>query len=325
MREKVAVLIPCFNEEQTIQKVVRDFRASLPGADIYVFDNASTDRTVEVARAAGAAVLREKKRGKGNVVLRMFEQVDADYYLMVDGDDTYPAERAKDLLEPLRANEADMVVGNRLESEGLGLFRRFHVLGNWLVRGMINWLFRSDIQDVMSGYRGFTREFVRSVPLVSRGFEIETELTVQALDKGFVVRELPVGYRARPKGSHSKLRTFGDGWLVLSTIIRLFKDFRPLAFCSIIASVLFVAGLVPGLVVVVEFVQTSYVARVPSAIFAVGSILLSFLFVMSGLILDTINSRFRETWHLAKRAAAHRSGDGNHAAGGYEGPGRRAT
>jgi glycosyltransferase involved in cell wall biosynthesis len=310
MREEVAVLVPCFNEELTVAKVVEDFRASLPGAKIYVYDNASTDRTAAVARAAGAEVLREKKRGKGNVVLRMFEQVEADYYLMVDGDDTYPADRAKDLLEPLRANEADMVVGTRLKSEGPGLFRRFHVLGNWLVRGMINRLFRSDIQDVMSGYRGFTREFVRSVPLVSRGFEIETELTVQALDKGFVIREVPVEYRARPEGSYSKLQTFGDGWLVLSTIIRLFKDFRPLAFCSIIASALFVAGLIPGLVVVVEFVRTSYVARVPSAIFAVGSILLSFLFFMSGLILDTINGRFREAWYLTKRGTAHRANTG---------------
>jgi glycosyltransferase involved in cell wall biosynthesis len=303
MHREVAVLVPCFNEELTVAKVVEDFRASLPGAKIYVYDNASTDGTAAVARAAGAQVLREKKRGKGNVVLRMFEQVDADYYLMVDGDDTYPAERAKDLLEPLLANEADMVVGTRLASEGPGLFRRFHVLGNWLVRGMINWLFGSEIQDVMSGYRGFTREFVRSVPLVSRGFEIETELTVQALDKGFVIREVPVEYRARPQGSTSKLRTFGDGWLVLSTIVRLFKDFRPLAFCTAIASFLFVAGLIPGLVVVVEFLQTSYIAHVPSAIFAVGSILLSFLFFMSGLILDTINARFHETWRLTKRLA----------------------
>lgn len=294
--KKIAVLIPCFNEEATVAKVVRDFSMSLPGAAIYVYDNNSTDRTGELAAMAGAIVRREYRQGKGNVVRAMFRNVDADIYIMVDGDGTYPAERAPDLLTPVANEEADMVVGTRLNTYTTRSFRKFHVIGNNLVVGIINMLFGSRITDCLSGYRAFSKHFVKGVALMSTGFEVETELTIQAMDRRFITQEVPIPYGERPKGSVSKLDTFGDGILIMRTILRIFKDYRPLIFFSVLGALLLFGGLLIGIPVVVEFWRTGLVFKVPSAILASGLVILSMLMVSVGLILDTIAVQHRESY-----------------------------
>ena len=229
--KKVAVLIPCYNEEKTVEKVVADYRRALPQADIYVYDNNSTDRTAELARKAGAIVRREYRQGKGNVIRSMFRQIDADCYLMTDGDDTYPAENAPEMVRMVLEGEADMVNGDRLSSTYFTENKRpFHNTGNRVVRGLINRLFGAQVRDIMTGYRAFSRSFVKTFPVLSHGFEIETEMTIHAVDKNFLIRELPVEYRDRPQGSVSKLNTYSDGAKVLCTIFRLYKDYRPFAF-----------------------------------------------------------------------------------------------
>jgi glycosyltransferase involved in cell wall biosynthesis len=290
---RVAVVIPCLNEELTIGKVVRDFRAALPHADVYVFDNGSSDRTADVARSAGAVVLREKRPGKGYVVQSMFRKVDADYYLMVDGDDTYAASGAEKLLAPLIADEADMVVGSRLSTYSQGSFRSLHIFGNRILTGLVNRIFGTRITDMLSGYRAVTREVARSVPVLSSGFEVETELTLRVLDWGYVIREVPLPYRERPEGSVSKLRTFADGFRVIGTILNIVRTYRPFAFFGAIGLAFFLAGLACGAVVVAEFIRTQYITHVPLAILASACMVLAFLSASIGLVLNAIGQQIR--------------------------------
>ncbi|MFQ3545401.1 glycosyltransferase family 2 protein [Halobacillus rhizosphaerae] len=297
---KVAVLIPCYNEEQTIGGVIDDFRKELPEADIYVYDNNSKDRTSEVAREHGANVKKELRQGKGYVVRSMFREIEADYYVMVDGDRTYPARFVHQLLEPLQKQEANIVIGDRLSN---GTYeeenkRKFHNLGNNMVRGLINFLYKSDLKDIMTGYRAFDRLFVKSAPVMSPGFEIETELTIHSLDKRFLIKEIPIDYQDRPEGSESKLNTFSDGIKVLNKIFTLFKEYKPMLFFSVWAVVFLVLGLVSGIPVIVEFAKTSFVSKVPSAILAVGLIILSVLSFACGLILDTVAANFKKQYEI---------------------------
>lgn len=284
---KIAVLIPCYNEELTVEKVVSDFRRELPKAEIYVYDNNSKDKTAELAVKAGAILRKETMQGKGNVVRTMFRDVDADCYIMVDGDDTYPAEEVHELIAEVK-NGADMVIGDRLSN---GTYysenkRGFHNLGNNLVRGLINRIFDNDIQDIMTGYRAFSKRFVKTVAVMSPGFEIETELTISALVYRYHIANVPITYRDRPKGSTSKLSTFKDGFKVLVKLFDLWKDYRPLLFFAVFSLVFFVLGLLVGIPVIGEFIKTAYVSKVPSAILASSLCVLSFLSLMLGLILD---------------------------------------
>ncbi|TAA09939.1 glycosyltransferase [Pseudoxanthomonas winnipegensis] len=295
---RVAVLIPCFNEATTIAKVVGDFRAALPQAEVWVFDNASTDDTAQVARAAGAQVRRVPAKGKGNVVRAMFRDVEADAYLMVDGDDTYPAGAAAALLEEVRQGRADMVVGTRLEDFQHASFRRFHGIGNQLVRRCVAMLFGSPVRDVLSGYRAFSRRFVKSMPVLSHGFEIETEMTVFALSNGFVLAERPIAYGVRPDGSQSKLSTYRDGVRVLRTLLFLFKDMRPLLFFGGVAALMVLAGLGFGSVVIAEFSRTGLVTHPSTAVLAVALTLVGIVSLATGLILDTVNRRANEIQRL---------------------------
>ncbi len=294
----IAVVVPCHNEAITIAKVVTDFRRALPEAVIVVFDNASTDDTAAVARAAGAEVRHVAAKGKGHVVRSMFRDVQADVLLMVDGDDTYPAEHARTLLAPVLSGQADLVVGTRLETFEHSAFRRFHGLGNRLVRGVLSRLFGVRIADVLSGYRAFNARFVRSMPVLSQGFEIETEMTVFALAHGFVLREITVPYGARPEGSHSKLHTFRDGYRVLRTILFLYKDYRPLPFFGAIALACLLAGLGFGALVVAEFARSGAVTHPSTAVLAVALVISALLALATGLILDTVNRRSAELLRL---------------------------
>lgn len=293
---RVALLIPCYNEAQTIGKVVRDFRRALPETPIHVFDNASSDGTAELAIQAGAHVHFVAMRGKGSVVRAMFREVDADVLVMVDGDDTYLADRVQELVAPVAAGQADMVVATRLHDHTDQSFRRYHVFGNNLVRGCINWLFDARLQDVLSGYRAFSRRFVKCMPVLSRGFEIETEITLHALEHGLAVTEIPMPYGERPDGSHSKLNTFRDGFRVLSTIFRIFKDYRPLPFFGVIGAVIFGIGLFIGVVVVEEFATKGQVVGLARAALSVGLCLTGLLSITTGLVLDTVNRRARELY-----------------------------
>lgn len=298
MEADIAVLIPCYNEEITVGKVIRDFRAALPTATIYVYDNNSTDKTAEIATAEGAIVRKENRQGKGFVVQSMFRDIQADYYVLVDGDDTYPAAHVQTLLAPVMAGECDMSVGCRLSQKKQKSFPRFHILGNFLIRYLINKLFSQHLRDILSGYRCFSNNFVKTCPVLSKGFEIETEMTLQALNKRFKILEYDVPYGERPEGSYSKLSTFKDGFLVVNTIFRIFRDYEPLAFFAAIGSVALLTGLIAGWVVVKEFIDTRYITHVPLAIFAVGSVLVSFLLYGIGLLLDAINRRFYEIFDI---------------------------
>ena len=296
----VAVLIPCYNESATIAKVVGDFRAALPEATIYVYDNASTDGTADIAAAAGAVVRHESRRGKGNVVRSMFRDVDADCYVMVDGDDTYPAEVAPALIAPIAAGEADMAVGDRISNGSYGAEngRRFHGFGNDLVRWLIRILYGYSFEDVMTGYRAFSRAFVKTMPVMSQGFQIETEISVWAVDRRWRVVDVPIDYRDRPEGSESKLSTYSDGMLVLAAIASLFRDYRPMAFFGWV-SVIFVAlGLVAGVPVIAEYLDTSYVSKLPSAVLAVALMLCAALSFAAGTILDSVARANRRRWEL---------------------------
>jgi len=297
---KIAILIPCYNEEQTIGTVIDDFIREIPEAEIYVYDNNSSDRTAQIAKSRGAFLKREYRQGKGNVVRSMFRDVDADYYIMVDGDDTYPAEYARKLLQPLIEGRADMTIGDRLSN---GSYRdenkrAFHDFGNNLVRFLINKIFQSDLKDIMTGYRGFNREFVKAMPVMSPKFEIETEMSIHALDKKFLIEEVHIDYRDRPSGSQSKLNTFSDGFKVLGTIFMLFKDYKPLIFFNICAGILLVLGLFMGAPVILEYADTRYITKVPSAVLAVGIVMVSMLSFSCGLILDTIVKQNRMSYEL---------------------------
>lgn len=308
--DRVAVLIPCYNEAITIAKVVDDFKRCLPGAAIYVYDNNSTDGTAGIAAEHGAIVRKEVRQGKGNVVRQMLRDIAADYYLMVDGDDTYPAEAAPALLAPLIANEADMTVGDRLSNGTYGEEndRAFHGFGNNLVRRLIKWIYDFEFSDVMTGYRAFNRVFAETMPVLSPGFEIETELSIHAVDKGWRIAEVPIEYRDRPEGSESKLSTFSDGWKVLKTIMSLFKDYRPMALFSWVALIFVVLGLVAGIPVIVEFVHTGLVPRLPTAVLALGLIFIGLLSLTCGFILDTVVKGNRKQYELSVIQAYRQDG-----------------
>jgi glycosyltransferase involved in cell wall biosynthesis len=290
----MTVLIPCYNEELTIGKVIRDFRAELPESVIYVFDNNSSDNTVREALNAGAILLSEKRQGKGYVVQSMFHQLDADIFVMVDGDGTYPASAVHALMQPILNGEADMVVGSRLHQNSNSHFRRLNEFGNRLFLGILNKLFHVRLTDILSGYRAFNRKFVKDVPLFAHGFEIETELTIKALQRGHRVVEVPVDLGIRPEGSFSKIRLIHDGVLILNTILALFRDYKPLTFFGIAGLALIIAGLIPGLVVIVEYLRTGLVLRLPSAVLAVGLVSAGTLFIVAGVIVHTITRRFQE-------------------------------
>jgi glycosyltransferase involved in cell wall biosynthesis len=296
----VAVLIPCYNEAITIGKVVDDFKAALPLADIYVYDNNSNDDTAQIAAEHGAIVRFEPRQGKGNVVRQMFREIDADYYLMVDGDDTYPAEAASKLLEPLVRDRADMTVGDRLSNGSYGEEndRAFHGFGNNLVRWLIKAIYGYAFDDVMTGYRAFNRVFVKTMPVLSVGFQIETELSIHAVDKHWRIVDVPIDYRDRPEGSESKLSTFGDGAKVLMAIASLFKDYKPMAFFGWLALIFLILGLIAGVPVIAEFTVTHLVERFPTALLAVALVICGALSLTIGLVLDTVAKNNRKQWEL---------------------------
>lgn len=298
--EKIAVLIPSYNEELTIEKVIKDFRKELPEADIYVYNNNSKDRTKEIAIKNGAIVVDEYKQGKGNVVRSQFRDIEADIYVMVDGDDTYPAEFVHQLIEPVRNGQADMTIGDRLSN---GTYQKenkrpFHEFGNNLVKKAINVLFDTKLKDIMTGYRVFNKRFVKNMPVLSPKFEIETEMSLYALDKKYIIKEIPIVYRDRPEGSSSKLNTVGDGIKVVKTIARMFKDYKPFKFFGLIALILFIIGLAIGIPVLVEFFKTAYITKVPSAILATGFMGLAAVSLQCGIVLDAITRQHKEDYEL---------------------------
>ncbi len=300
---KLAILIPCHNEEITIGKVIQDFHSKLPDASIYVFDNCCTDRTAEIARQQGAIVLPEARQGKGYVVESMLGSVNSDLYVMVDGDDTYPAEYVHALIEPVRLGKADMMVGARLGGGSGGSFRPLHLLGNKLVCSLINKIFGARLTDIMSGYRAFNRKVVQRIPIVSSGFEVETELTVQMLYYQLKIMEIEVPYRARPRASASKLQTLPDGIRVLWKIFSLFRNFKPLTFFGGTGLILLVMGIIAGVPPVYNYVHSGYaeVGNIPLAILSMGLILLASSLGFLGIILHAVNWRFKELHNVLIR------------------------
>ena len=300
--KKIAVMIPCYNEELTIRKVVEDFKKELPDAYIYVYNNNSKDNTEKIAKDAGAIVIREYKQGKGNVVRSMFRDIDADIYVMVDGDDTYPAEEVHKLIEVVESGMADMAIGDRL-SNGTYIKenkRNFHNFGNVLVKNTINFIFKSKLNDIMTGYRVFNREFVKNMPVLSPGFEIETEMTFHALDRNYSIVEVPITYRDRPVGSVSKLNTFSDGFKVLLTIFKMFKNYRPLGFFLIVAIIFWIISLIIGVPLFVEFFKTGLVTKFPSGILATGIAIFGMLSLSIGVILDTLVRQHKEQLEILR-------------------------
>jgi len=296
---KIAVLIPCYNESKTIEKVVKDYKKALPNADIYVYDNNSKDGTDKIAKKAGAIVKYEYKQGKGNVIRSMFKDIDADCYLMIDGDDTYPAENAKEMCDLILDGKADMVIGDRLSSTYFKENKRpFHNLGNVLVRGLINSLFKSNIRDIMTGYRAFSYDFVKTFPILSKGFEIETEMSIHALDKNFKLVEIPVQYRDRPEGSVSKLNTFSDGFKVLKTIARLFKEYKPNLFFGLFGLLFLIISLIFAIPVFIDYFNTGIVERFPTLIFSGFMLMISVLSFVCGIILEVVVKKNRQMFEL---------------------------
>lgn len=309
MKDRIAVLIPCYNESATVEKVVRDFRRVLPEAAIYVYDNNSTDGTGELAARAGAIVRRERMQGKGSVIRRMFREIDADCYIMTDGDDTYPAENAPEMARLVLEEQADMVVGDRLSSTYFTQNKRpFHNAGNSLVRATINSLFRSDIKDIMTGYRAFSYEFVKTYPVLSQGFEIETDMTIHAINRRMQVRNIIVDYRDRPSGSVSKLNTFTDGAKVLMTIIKMYKNYKPFEFFGLIALVLAVLSGIFVAPVLSEFFRTGLVPRFPTLIACCFTLLAALLLFIAGTILSTLLAKDKRDFEfqLQQVNAEHR-------------------
>ncbi|MGK5092204.1 glycosyltransferase family 2 protein [Deltaproteobacteria bacterium TL4] len=304
---KVVVLIPCLNEQITLGKVILDFQHYLPDAEIIVFDNGSTDNSVKIAHSLGATVYSELRRGKGYVIASMFRKIDADYYIMVDGDDTYSAAHVEQLLTPLWKGAADMTVATRLSEYKKDSFRPLHVFGNNLVRSIVNWIFHSQLKDIMSGYRGFTRELVECVPILSSGFEVETELSIRTLDYGYVIHEVPVPYKERPEGSFSKLHTFRDGYRVLSEILRIARAYKPLTFFGGLGLLFSLLGIFFGVEVIADYLEDLYVNKVPTAILSTGCMILGFGMAGTGVILNTINYRFKETVKLLQRSVSSKS------------------
>lgn len=297
--KKIVVLIPCYNESKTIEKVVKDYKSALPEADIYVYDNNSSDNTDEIARKAGAIVRYERRQGKGNVIRSMFRDIDADCYLMIDGDDTYPAENAAEMCRLVLEEQVDMVIGDRLSSTYFEENKRpFHNFGNSLVRGLINHLFHANVKDIMTGYRAFSRSFVKHFPVLSQGFEIETEMTIHALDKNFYLKEVPVMYRDRPEGSESKLNTYSDGAKVLMTVARLFREYKPFIFFSSVCVFFLLVSLLLFIPVFIEYLQTGLVPRFPTLIVSGLLALLGCLFFFCGIILDVVARKHKQLFEL---------------------------
>ena len=298
--KKIAILIPCYNEEITVAKVITDFKKELPDALIYVYNNNSTDNTLQIAYENGAIVKNEYRQGKGNVVRSMFRDIDADVYVLVDGDNTYPANMVHQLIKPILMETADMVVGDRISN---GTYKKqnkrlFHDFGNGMVRNTINRLFKTNLKDVMSGYRAFSRAFVKNVPILSKGFEVETEITLHALDKRFIIKEIPIEYKDRPNKSKSKLNTFTDGYKVIKTIIKMLKDYKPLKFFLSIAIIFFVLGLIIGIPVIYEYILTRYITKVPSAVLSTGLMIFSVIIAQCGVILDTVVKDDKEKYEI---------------------------
>ncbi|MGN8642162.1 glycosyltransferase family 2 protein [Catenibacterium mitsuokai] len=297
--DKIAVLIPCYNESKTIEKVVTDFKRELPEATIYVYDNNSTDGTDKIAEAAGAVVRYEYQQGKGNVIRRMFRDIDAECYIMTDGDDTYPAEYAREMADKVLYRNVDMVVGDRLSSTYFEENKRpFHNFGNSIVRNSINSLFKSDIKDIMTGYRAFSYMFVKTFPVLSKGFEIETEMSIHAVDKNLFVENVVIDYRDRPEGSESKLNTYSDGFKVLRTIFRLFKNYKPMQFFSLLALVLAIISVAFFAPVFVTFLKTGVVDKMPTLIVSGFTMLAAIQSLFSGLILTTITQKNRQDFEM---------------------------
>lgn len=298
--DKVAVLIPCYNEAATIKKVVEDFRKVLPeGGVVYVYDNNSSDGTADIARAAGAVVRHEYMQGKGNVIRRMFREIDAECYLMADGDDTYPAEHAPEMIELVLNRQVDMVVGDRLSSTYFEENKRpFHNFGNWIVRFGINTLFKSNIKDIMTGYRAFSYQFVKSFPVLSKGFEIETEMSIHAIDKHMSVENVVIDYRDRPEGSESKLNTVSDGLKVIKTILRLFRSYKPFAFFSLLALLLVLLSAAFFIPVLVDYFRTGLVERFPTLIVCGFVIIAAVQSFFAGMILENIQQKNRQDFEM---------------------------
>jgi len=299
MDKKIAVLIPCYNESTTIAKVVKDYKKALPEATIYVYDNNSTDHTDEIAKSAGAVVNYEYRQGKGNVIRSMFRDIDADCYLMIDGDDTYPADNAREMVDLVLSGKADMVIGDRLSSTYFSENKRlFHNTGNKLVRSFINSLFKSNINDIMTGYRAFSPLFAKTYPVLSKGFEVETEMTIFALDTNMKLKEIPVQYRDRPEGSTSKLNTYKDGFKVINTIITLFKEYKPMKFFGTIAIVFSIIALIAFGVVLNGYFKTGLVEQFPTLI--VSGIVFTFamLSLVCGIILEVIAKKHRQLYEI---------------------------
>lgn len=297
--DKIAVLIPCYNESKTIKKVIEDFKKALPDAKIYVYDNNSKDGTDIIARECGAIVRYERKQGKGNVIRTMFREIDAECYIMTDGDDTYPAEYAKEMCKAVLERNADMVIGDRLSSTYFTENKRlFHNTGNVLVRKLINMIYKSDIRDVMTGYRAFSYQFVKTFPVLSKGFEVETEMTIHTLDKNLGVENIIIDYRDRPKGSQSKLNTYSDGLKVIKTIVSLYKNYKPFSFFMWISIILMLIGIVFLIPVLIDFAETGMVPKVPSFIASVFFGICSIQSFFGGLTLQTIVKRGKQDFEI---------------------------
>ena len=298
--DKIAVLIPCYNESLTIKKVIEDWKSALPEAKIYVYDNNSTDNTAEIAMNAGATVKYEYQQGKGNVIRRMFREIDAESYIMIDGDDTYPAEHGREMVELVLNKNVDMVVGDRLSSTYFEENKRpFHNFGNEIVRKSINRMFKSDIKDIMTGFRAFSYNFVKTFPVLSKGFEIETEMSIHAVDKNMYVENVIVDYRDRPNGSESKLNTFSDGIKVLKTIGRLYRDYRPLGFYSFLAAILAIISTIFIIPVLITYGKTGLVPEFPTLIVCGFVYLAALLLFFSGMILVSIQLRNRQEFEMS--------------------------
>lgn len=308
MKKNIAVLIPCYNESKTIEKVVKDYKKVLPDADIYVYDNNSKDKTDEIASRAGAIVKYEYRQGKGNVIRSMFRDINADCYLMIDGDDTYPAENAKEMCDLILEGKADMVIGDRLSSTYFTENKRpFHNFGNRIVRFLINKLFKNDIKDIMTGYRAFSYEFVKGFPVLSKGFEIETEMTIHAVDKNFKLIEIPVTYRDRPEGSVSKLNTYKDGIRVLKTIFTLFKEYKPALFFNIFACISLIISLILGIPIICEYFKTKLVLRFPTLMVSLLLLGLSIILWATGTILQVIVKKHKQLYELYLNTLSNRN------------------
>ena len=297
--EKIAVLIPCYNESKTIEKVIKDFRNALPEATIYVYDNNSNDNTYEIAKKAGAIVRKEKKQGKGNVLRTMFREIDAQCYILVDGDDTYSANDAKKMCDSVLEKNVDMVIGDRLSSTYFTENKRhFHNFGNVLVRKLINLIYKSQIRDVMTGYRAFSYRFVKTFPVLSKGFEIETEMTIHSLDKNMNLENIIIEYKDRPNGSESKLNTYKDGYKVLKTIVKLYKNYKPLRFFTCLSIVLLIIGTFFFVPVLIEYFKTGFVSKIPTLIVSIFIYIATLLSYFSGMILQTIIDKSKQEFEI---------------------------